>query len=608
MNTISELASNPFETKSDYTNAYLSLIKPLRQYYAEDRPGELKLGSSGSIYCEKTRRIEAFLRPLWGLGPYLMENQDDILLKTYMEGIIAGTDPKNPHYWGDITDRDQLMVEMASLSNMLLLVKEKTWDILTKEQQDNLYNWLYQINTKETVRNNWVFFRILVNLAIKHCEREWSKESVDNDLKTVDSFYLGNGWYNDGVTTQLDYYISWGIHYYSLLYCKYMKDEDKERVAVLKDRATQFAQTFKYWFDAKGEALPFGRSLTYKFAQISLWSAYVFADVEALPWGEIKGIISRNLKQWFNREIFNSDGVLSIGYHYQNLVMGEGYNAPGSPYWAFKMFILLAVPKDHPFWKTPSQPLKLEKEKIAVSEGRMLLTHTKNDTQLQAFPAGQYCMYAHGESKYSKFVYSTTFGFSVAKGNSLYIQGGFDNCLALSESDKFFRTKCESEKFIIKDDFVESVWFPWNDVKINTKVVPLANGWHIRIHHIESSRDLIGMEGGFSTPMEKNVETSVTNMTASYGNSVGLSYIAGIAGYESASIVNPAANTSLFFQLTSYPCLKAQIKRGNTLLISLVGGVEKGNIERVPEVTFENNTLKVVEDGTSYFISIETTL
>jgi hypothetical protein len=113
------------------------------------------------------------------------------------------------------------------------------------------------------------------------------------------------------------------------------------------------------------------------------------------------------------------------------------------------------------------------------------------------------------------------------------------------------------------------------------------------------------MEGGFSTPMEKNVETSVTNMTASYKNSVGLSYIAAVAGYESASIVNPEANTSLFFQLTSYPCLKASIKKGSTLLISLVGGVESGNTEEIPEVTFENNTLKVTENGTSHIVSIE---
>lgn len=35
----------------------------------------------------------------------------------------------------------------------------------------------------------------------------------------------------------------------------------------------------------------------------------------------------------------------------------EGYNGPGSPYWAFKTFILLAVPKDHPYWQAETQPI-----------------------------------------------------------------------------------------------------------------------------------------------------------------------------------------------------------------------------------------------------------
>ena len=42
---------------------------------------------------------------------------------------------------------------------------------------------------------------------------------------------------------------------------------------------------------------------------------------------------------------FTTDGLLSVGYDYQNMVFAEGYNGPGSPYWAFKTFILLAVPK-----------------------------------------------------------------------------------------------------------------------------------------------------------------------------------------------------------------------------------------------------------------------
>lgn len=110
---------------------------------------------------------------------------------------------------------------MAALSTFLLLNKEKTWDQLTKEQQNNLHSWLIQANENIIPPNNWHFFRVLLNLAMKHCEMPYSKEQIAVDLAVIDRFYVGNGWYYDGVETQVDYYVSFAIHYYSLLYCRF---------------------------------------------------------------------------------------------------------------------------------------------------------------------------------------------------------------------------------------------------------------------------------------------------------------------------------------------------------------------------------------------------
>ncbi|RTK75359.1 DUF2264 domain-containing protein, partial [Enterococcus faecalis] len=96
---------------------------------------------------------------------------------------------------------------------------------------------------------------------------------------------------------------------------------------------------------------------TYRFAQGAFFAALIFAEVEALPWGQIKTLLAKHLHCWMQQAIFTYDGRLSIGYHYENLVMAEGYNAPGSPYWAFKTFLLLAVDQDHPFWR--AEPLAI---------------------------------------------------------------------------------------------------------------------------------------------------------------------------------------------------------------------------------------------------------
>ena len=40
-----------------------------------------------------------------------------------------------------------------------------------------------------------------------------------------------------------------------------------------------FAKTFIYWFADNGEAVPYVRSLTYRFAQCAFWSACLLADI-----------------------------------------------------------------------------------------------------------------------------------------------------------------------------------------------------------------------------------------------------------------------------------------------------------------------------------------
>ena len=57
----------------------------------------------------------------------------------------------------------------------------------------------------------------------------------------------------------------------------------------------------------------------------------------------MKGIVNRHMRSWWEKPVFDKEGLLTIGYAYPNLNMAEGYNGPGSPYWALKSFIVLAV-------------------------------------------------------------------------------------------------------------------------------------------------------------------------------------------------------------------------------------------------------------------------
>lgn len=591
-----------FNTRKEIEDSLWKTIGPLEDFY-KNRKGRLNIGSHGTVYKKDTRNIEAFLRILWGLGSFWAQNPSEKWLDIYIKGIVAGTDPTNEDYFGDVTDYDQLLVEMTSIVVTFMLNKEKIWDRLTAKEQTKIANWLRQINEHNMPANNWHFFRILVNVCLKKMGVRFSQEKLDEDLELINSFYVNNGWYYDGIKTQRDYYIPWAFHYYGLIYSVFMSEDDPVRSKLFKERAAEFAKSFAYMFDKNGNAIPFGRSLTYRFAQCAFWSALVFADVEALPWDQIKGLYVRNMESWYNKEIFTTDGILSVGYYYQNLIMAEGYNAPGSPYWALKSYLLLAVPDDHPFWKAVMKETKLSEEKYLNVSGRSMYVHTGNSNHAQMFPFGQSINYQpHCAAKYSKFVYSSVFGFSVPKSTYYYYEGAFDNILAVSEDGLYFRPKENDEMFEVNEDYLTYKWKPYSDVLIYSTIIPCGD-YHVRIHEINSERNLIACEGGFSNLYDKE-ERIEDSKSAKYISKIGTSEIFSVKGFDKGDVIRPEPNTNLLYERTLLPILTANLSKGKHILISIVGGIPKSNTAQKPDVKREDNQVVIITENKKISVNI----
>jgi hypothetical protein len=412
----------------------------------------------------------------------------------------------------------------------------------------------------------------------------------------MESYYDGDGWYYDGPKTQRDYYIPWAFHYYSLIYAKLMEREDPQRSARFKERAKKFAQSYYHFFDADGAAIPFGRSLTYRFAQAAFYSALVFADVETLPWGEIKGLYNRNMSYWFKQAILTSDGLLNVGYAYENLVMAEGYNGAGSPYWAFKSFLLLAVDKNHPYWQAEEKKFsKILPVKVS-QEGRAIFAQTANNRHALMYPFGQSVFTQnHSAAKYSKFVYSTKFGFSVPKSPYHYYESALDSVLSVSEDNSYFRPKSVDLDFQATKDWVSYQWAPYQDVLIKSTIVPCGD-YHVRIHQIDNQRELLAYDAAFSNRYEEE-ERIETASLASYRSSVGLSSIEAVCGYQKGLVIRPEPNTNLLYERTLLPVLEAELTIGTHLLVSIVGGViDQNNQSEKPKVLVEDQQVTIFSD------------
>lgn len=579
------VSNNPLRTRADVARAAIQLIEPLLPLMSPGK-ARLHLGDTGAVYPDEIAQMEAFARPLWAIVPMLAGNCEgvDRLWDAWREGIISGVDPENPEYWGEVGDYDQRLVEMAVFGTGMALAPERFFFSLPERTQDQLWAWLDQINHHDMPKNNWLFFRVLVNMGFLVCGRPYDQARLEADFALIEEHYEGDGWYSDYVE-QRDYYTMWGFHYYGLVYAKVMRDRDPERCEEFLRRGRRMATDFACWFDGAGEALPYGRSLTYRFAQGSFFSALALAEGETaeVDYGAMKHLALGNLRRWMRRPIFTRDGVLTIGYGYPNLLMAEGYNAPGSPYWSMKAFLCLALPEDHPFW-TAEEHAPVVPMLSRQAHARMLITRSGDGSHVIACTAGNHAPeHAHDEAKYEKFVYSTVFGFSVCKAQKTLKAGAFDSMLALSEDGDTYHPRYGCSAYSIDGDAVRSTWSPFPGVTVETAVYPIGE-WHVREHTVHTDRTLYAAEGGYAIALDGQGNPEITER-ADCAKAVapwGVSAVMALQGYDAGCVVGPEPNTNLMVPRTLLPTLTAKLEPGTHRLVCAVFGSKTGKLPENP--------------------------
>ena len=528
------------ETKNDYIKCLDRILTPLRKYYS-DGCAEVKCGVHIGNYGEKSSKTEAFSRPLWGLAPlwaggHSLGDFDDV----YLKGLINGTNPDHPEYFGDYTCCNQNFVEMAAIGLSLIICPQKVWEPLGDKEKKNLTEWLWQINKFDMYPCNWKFFPVLVNLGLKNVGAEYDKNKIDTAISDINSYYVDNGWYSDGPNWRVDYYVPFAIYFYGLIYAKVMEKEDPENSRLFKERATEFAKDFIYWFASDGSALPYGRSLTYRFAQCAFFSACIFAGVEPFSMGVMKGIISRNIEYWMNMPIFDNDGILTVGYGYSNINMAEEYNAFGSPYWALKSFLVLALPDDHEFYKCKAEPLPpLEKVK-KIPEAGMVIQRVGGDVYALMAAHSVSFVAAHIKEKYLKFTYSSKFAFSVPRGLDRIESAAIDNMLSFMVDGRCYYRTSNIEQKVNEDGSIYIKWSPIKGIEVETTITPTDNG-QIRKHRITS-------------------EISCEAYDCSVASNDDLGEVVSKSG--EIITINCLPNTNLMYPFTSMKAAKYQINKG----------------------------------------------
>ncbi len=425
----------------------------VRRITRSGSPARVLYPDDHADHSDAVNGLESFARLalVWGAWLHNPANPPRLSFQGYdlnvaqllQQGLLQGTNPASPHYWGAITHLDQRIVECSCLAIAVWLSRAQVFAELTAAQQQQVINWLAQVDGKGTYPDNWAMFPAMSQAVRLRLGFPAPEADLRRRLEAMAAFYRGDGWYVDGPGDEFDLYNAWmfGGHY---LFWAWI---DGDRYPDLRDQILQrgrsFLAGFQYFFGSNGSYVGWGRSLGSRFgALIAIALGHALGLAPGDP-GLLRRLSSGNLRYYAERGLFHpTEHYLTQGVHQHNPLALESYVSPGSPNAALAGMLALAFDAQDPFWTAPESPLPIERGDFELvlptpgfvvsgrqATGQVLLLNSR----ASAGASNNY------PAKYGKLAYSTHFPFNVvpvvAEGQGTY---GPDAMPALTADGRHF--------------------------------------------------------------------------------------------------------------------------------------------------------------------------
>ncbi|MGP5008254.1 DUF2264 domain-containing protein [Brachybacterium tyrofermentans] len=320
----------------------------------------------------------------------------------YARGIAAGVDPHSAHPWPRPSTLPQSKVEACSVALGLDLTREWIWDRFEETTRQQVIAWFREVIGTRYPDNNWVWFRLIVLTFLRSVDDSFAdgedaaalRTDLTHDLRVHESCVDQAGWFTDGPERSVDHYNTWAFAVLPTLWLRMRGIEDLARDGLVtamdedrhRSRLALFVRDALGLVGADGSPLVQGRSLVYRLAAAGpFWSAALagLADGPApeVGPGTLRRAASGELAHFLRHGVPDEQGLLTLGWHHAFPDMAQNYSGPGSPYWACKGFLGLALPAEHPVWTATEQPLPVEEgdEIVSLPTPGWLVSRTRED-------------------------------------------------------------------------------------------------------------------------------------------------------------------------------------------------------------------------------------
>ncbi len=353
-------------TRDDLVRLADHLLAAVRPYASSGHGRITPPGPEGG-YGHAVDGLEGFARTFLLAGFRLAgERGDDPtgLAEWYAQGLDAGSSPTAPDRWVRLPEHGQAKVEAASLALVLDLTRPWVWDRLAPRVQEQLVDYLAPAVGDDTYpRINWVWFRLVVQTFLRSVGGPFDLGEMQADLDTHDSFARADGWLADGAERAYDHYVGWALHLYPTLWARMRGAADLAEPR----RARDVAALDRYLLDARalvggdGGPLLQGRSLIYRFAAAAPFWVGAMAAVPSTSAGALRTAALSVVDHFVQHGAPDGRGLLTPGWFGEWRPLAQSYSGPGSPYWASKGLLGLALPADHAAWTAPDEALPVQR-------------------------------------------------------------------------------------------------------------------------------------------------------------------------------------------------------------------------------------------------------
>jgi hypothetical protein len=313
--------------------------------------------------------LEAFGRLLTGMAPWLesgASNGPEAKLRAdYAElsrtAIASATDPGSPDFM-NFNKGSQPVVDTAFLSLAIVRAPNELWHKLDRKTQQNVIAALQSSRVIRPGYSNWLLFSAMNEAALSLMEVWWDPMRIDYAVRTLDSWYKGDGMYGDGPQFHSDYYNSFVIHPMLLNILDAIgksSDAWNSFKATMASRARRYAAIQERLIGPDATFPPMGRSLAYRFGAFHLLAEVALRRTLPVPIAPAQvrcGLTAVMRKMLDAPGVFDEKGWLTVGFYGHQPSTAEPYISTGSSYLCSAAWLPLGLPAADPFWSDPFTP------------------------------------------------------------------------------------------------------------------------------------------------------------------------------------------------------------------------------------------------------------